>query len=144
MLSFVLPFTATRVQASTYLLCVCLFSISFLVFLNATVSFVITDRIGQKQRVGDAVGTLGFADELVVLVACPIWGVLSDRVGLRAVAVCGYLIVGIALMVFVQAKQVYPGLLLGRIFFALGAAATYVLLEAVLISETECPTARLW
>ena len=122
--SFVLPFTATRVQASTYLLCVCLFSISFLVFLNATVSFVITDRIGQKTGVGDAVGTLGFADELVVLVACPAWGLLSDRIGLRTVAVCGYVVVGLSLMVFVQARHVYPDLLLGRIFFALGAAAT--------------------
>src|SRR5579871_511911 len=99
MLSFVLPFTTTHVQALTYLVFVCLFSISFLVFLNATVSFVITDRIGQKTRVGDAVGTLGFADELVVLIACPIWGLLSDRIGLRIVAVCGYVIVGVALVV---------------------------------------------
>jgi len=124
MLSFVLPFTTTHVQTSTYLICVCLFSISFLVFLNATVSFVITDRIGQKTRVGDAVGTLGFADELIVLIACPIWGVLSDRIGLRTIAVGGYVIVGIALMVFVQPTRVYPDLLLARIFFALGAAAT--------------------
>jgi len=124
MLSFVLPFTVTHTQASTYLVCVCLFSISFLVFLNATVSFVITDRIGQKERVGDAVGTLGFADELVVLIACPIWGLSSDRIGLRAVAVSGYVIVAVALMVFVQPKRVYPDLLLARIFFALGAAAT--------------------
>ena len=35
---------------------------------------------------GDAVGTLGFADELVALLACPIWGLLSDRIGLRFVS----------------------------------------------------------
>lgn len=79
-------FTATRLQAVTYLLGVCLFSISFLVFLNSSVSFVITDLIRQKQGVGNAVGNLGFADELVALVACPAWGVLSDRVGLRTVS----------------------------------------------------------
>lgn len=79
-------FTATRLQAATYLLGVCLFSISFLVFLNSSVSFVITDLIRQKQGVGNAVGTLGFADELVALVACPLWGVLSDRVGVRTVS----------------------------------------------------------
>jgi MFS family permease len=124
MLSFTLPFTATKLQATSYLLGVCLFSISFLVFLNSAVSFVITDRIGQKKRVGDAVGTLGFADELVALVACPVWGMASDRVGVRTVAVCGYAIVGVSLMLFVQAKNVYPQLLLGRLLFSLGGAAT--------------------
>ena len=77
------PFTATRLQITTYLLFVALFSISFLVFLNASISFVITDLLHQKTSVGDAVGTLGFADELVALVACPVWGLLSDRVGVR-------------------------------------------------------------
>lgn len=79
--------TATPFQAATYLLCVCLFSISFLVFLNSSLSFVVTDLIGQRRGVGDAVGTLGFADELVALIACPLWGMLSDRVGVRAVRV---------------------------------------------------------
>jgi len=78
-------FTATRLQAVTYLLGVCLFSIAFLVFLNSSVSFVITTLIKQRTQVGDAVGTLGFADELVALVACPAWGVISDRLGVRTV-----------------------------------------------------------
>ena len=82
----IIMFTATRLQAVTYLLGVCLFSIAFLVFLNSSVSFVITDLIGQRTRVGDAVGTLGFADELVVLIACPAWGVISDRLGVRMVS----------------------------------------------------------
>jgi MFS family permease len=82
-------FTATYLQAATYLLGVCLFSISFLVFLNASVSFVITDIIKERHGVGNAVGTLGFADELVALVACPVWGVLSDRIGVKIVCSCG-------------------------------------------------------
>jgi MFS family permease len=120
--------TATRLQATTYLLGICLFSISFLVFLNSSVSFVITDLIGQGERVGDAVGTLGFADELVALIACPVWGMVSDRVGVRTVAVVGYAIVGISLMVFVQSRNVYPQLLFGRLLFSLGGAATWVCL----------------
>lgn len=55
-------------------------------FLNSSVSFVITNLIGQRTKVGDAVGTLGFADELVALVACPAWGVISDRLGVRMVS----------------------------------------------------------
>lgn len=78
-------FTATRLQVATYLLGVCPFSIAFLVFLNSSVSFVITDLIGSDHGVGDAVGNLGFADELLALVACPFWGMLSDRIGVRTV-----------------------------------------------------------
>lgn len=124
-----LPFAAstTPTQAVAYLLGISLFSISFLVFLNSSVSFVITDLIGQKNDVGDVVGTLGFADEIVALVACPAWGLVSDRLGVRWVAVIGYTIVGLSLVVFVQARNVYPQLLLARILFALGASATYVL-----------------
>ena len=79
-------FTSTPLQTVTYLLGVCLFSISFLVFLNSSVSFVIRDLLGISNGVGDLVGTLGFADELVALVACPVWGILSDRVGVRTVS----------------------------------------------------------
>lgn len=87
-------------------------------------SFVITDLIGIKDGVGDLVGTLGFVDELVALFACPIWGILSDRLGVRFVCVAGYTIVGLALFLFVQARNVYPQLLLARIFFSIGGAAT--------------------
>ncbi|KAF1991829.1 hypothetical protein K402DRAFT_409387 [Aulographum hederae CBS 113979] len=131
-----LRFTTTRWQAATYLLGVALFSISFLVFLNSSVSFVITERIGQRERVGDAVGTLGFADELVALVACPLWGILSDRIGVRMVATLGYAIVGLSLFLFVQAENVYPQLLLGRLFFSLGGAATSTMVTAILPSMT--------
>lgn len=78
-------FTATRLQVATYLLGVCPFSIAFLVFVNSTVSFVVTDLIHLQHGVGDAVGTLGFADELLALIACPFWGILSDHVGVRTV-----------------------------------------------------------
>ncbi|KAL6696130.1 hypothetical protein J3F84DRAFT_326062 [Trichoderma pleuroticola] len=134
-----LPFAAstTPTQAVTYLLGISLFSISFLVFLNSSVSFVITDLIGQKNGVGDVVGTLGFADEIVALVACPAWGLVSDRLGVRWVAVIGYTIVGLSLVVFVQARNVYPQLLLARILFALGASATATMVTAILPSLTD-------
>ncbi|CAI6335775.1 unnamed protein product [Periconia digitata] len=131
-----LGFTATRTQIATYLFGVALFSISFLVFLNSSISFVITQRIGQSHHVGDAVGTLGFADELVALVACPAWGLLSDRVGVRTVVVCGYSIIGLSLFVFMTAKRVYPDLLLARLLFSLGATATATMVTALLPTMT--------
>ncbi|MCJ1359786.1 MAG: hypothetical protein MMC33_009789 [Icmadophila ericetorum] len=132
-------FTATRLQAVTYLFGICLFSISFLVFLNSSVSFVITDLIKERKGVGNAVGTLGFADELVALIACPVWGALSDRIGVRLVAVMGYSIVGLALILFVQARNVFPELLLARLFFSIGGAATATMVTAILPSMTASP-----
>ena len=121
-----LPFApaTTPLQAATYLLGISLFSISFLVFLNSSLSFVITDRLGIHHGVGDAVGTLGFVDELVALVGCPVWGVLSDRIGVRNVAAIGFALVGAGLWTVIACKTVVPGLLMARILFALGGSAT--------------------
>ncbi|KAG6251272.1 hypothetical protein E4U24_001308 [Claviceps purpurea] len=138
-LAHLLPFapSTTTAQAVTYLLGISLFSISFLVFLNSSLSFVITDLIGQKNNVGDVVGTLGFADEVVALIACPAWGLVSDRLGVRWVAVVGYGIIGMALVLFVQARNVYPQLLLARVLFAVGAsAASATMVTAILPSLT--------
>ncbi|XXH05002.1 hypothetical protein Hte_011426 [Hypoxylon texense] len=133
-LSRLLPFgrAATPAQAATYLLGIALFSISFLVFLNSAVSFVITDLLGVKSGVGDIVGTLGFVDELVALVACPAWGLISDRLGVRWVAVLGYAIIAASLFCFVQARDVYPSLVVARIAFALGATAAATMVTAIL------------
>lgn len=129
-------FTATRAQTLTYLLAVCPFSIAFLVFMNSTVSFVVTELIGLHDGEGDAVGTLGFADELLALAACPVWGMLSDRIGVRHVCTVGYVIVALALVLFVHSKNVYPQLLLGRLLFSLGGAAVSTMVTAVLPAVT--------
>ncbi|KAK6428116.1 hypothetical protein LTR95_015741 [Oleoguttula sp. CCFEE 5521] len=134
MAGFLPTLTATPLQATTYLLGIALFSIAFLVFLNSSISFVVTDVIGRTNAVGDAVGTLGFADELLALVACPVWGLLSDRIGVRTVAVLGYAIVGISLVSLVQSREVYPDLLLGRLGFSVGGAACSTMVTAVLPS----------
>ncbi|KAI6092581.1 hypothetical protein F4821DRAFT_137293 [Hypoxylon rubiginosum] len=133
-LSRILPFSraTTPLHAATYLLGIALFSISFLVFLNSAVSFVITDLIGVKTGVGDIVGTLGFVDEIVALVACPAWGLVSDRLGVRWVAVLGYGIIAVSLFGFVQARDVYPSLVIARIAFALGATAAATMVTAIL------------
>lgn len=127
--------TANRLQATTYLLGIALFSIAFLVFLNSSISFVITDVIGDDdEQLGDATGTLGFADELLALVACPLWGLISDRIGVRTVAVTGYCIVGLSLIGLVQSKNVYPELLFSRLAFSVGGAACSTMVTAVLPS----------
>lgn len=130
------PFTATSSQIATYLLGVAFFSISFLVFLNSSISFVITDLIGQKSAVGNAVGTLGFADELLALLACPFWGLVSDRLGVRWVCFIGYATIGLALLLVTQTRNVFPELLLARLLFSAGGAATSTMVTAILPSMT--------
>ncbi|EZF36133.1 hypothetical protein H109_04682 [Trichophyton interdigitale MR816] len=126
----------SRLQTATYLLAVCPFSIAFLVFMNSAVSFVVTDLINLEHGHGNAVGTLGFADELLALVACPFWGLISDRIGARYVSTIGYFIVAISLVLFVQAKNVYPQLLLGRLLFCLGGSAVATMVTALLPAIT--------
>ncbi|KAF3391409.1 hypothetical protein F1880_007657 [Penicillium rolfsii] len=115
---------------------VCPFSIAFLVFINSSISFVVTDLIGLHDGKGDAVGTLGFADELLALAACPLWGVLSDRIGVRYVCTIGYAVIAVALVLFVQATNVYPQLLLGRLLFSVGGSAVSTMVTAVLPTVT--------
>lgn len=77
-------------------------------------------------------GTLGFVDEIVAIFMVIFWGTLSDRIGTRMIAVSGYILVGVSLVVVVQVKSVYPGLVLARILFSMGASATVVSVTAVL------------
>lgn len=44
----------------------------------------------------------------------------------------GYTIIGVALLLFVQAKNVFPQLLLARLFFSIGGAATSTMVAAIL------------
>jgi MFS family permease len=60
-----------------------------------------------------------------------IWGSLSDKLGRRPVNVAGYIIIGTAIILFTTAKNVYPQLLLLRLFFAIGAAACSSMITAL-------------
>ena len=50
--------------------------------------------------------------------------------------VAGYTVVGLALLLFTKAKDVYPQLLLARLFFSIGGAATATMVTAILPSMT--------
>ncbi|KAG0643005.1 hypothetical protein HOY80DRAFT_948101 [Tuber brumale] len=134
-----LPFSPQirPLHAVTYLLGVSLFSISFLVFLNATLSFLLTDLLHKRSHLGDIVGTLGFVDELVAIFAAPFWGAMSDGgLGTRGVVVLCYWIVAGSLVLFVNVPTVYPGLLLARMVFSIGAAGVATMVSAILPEMT--------
>lgn len=75
---------------------------------------------------------MAFADELLTIVLCPLWGVLSDKIGTRPVAVIGVFLIGINFFVYTTVNSVYPGLLLMRLFFAVGASAAASMITAIL------------
>jgi len=129
-------------HATTYLFAVPLFSIAFLVFLNSSLSFLLTHLFHvSPKKLGSIVGTLGFVDELVAIFAAPIWGLISDgRVGTRGVASMGYLAIAVSLVLAVELKSVYPGLVIGRIVFSLGAAAVTTMVSAILPEMTNPPS----
>ncbi|RKP25547.1 major facilitator superfamily domain-containing protein, partial [Syncephalis pseudoplumigaleata] len=121
----------TRINLAA-LLVGALFTICFSVFLNAAQTFVLSDIIGIVEGKGSISGSLTFYDELVSLFAAALWGTLSDRVGRRPVWVASYLIMGAGLFLYTVPRDVYPGLLLVRLFFALGVAAGTSMLTATL------------
>ncbi|CUS12114.1 unnamed protein product [Tuber aestivum] len=145
-LRVLLPFSPhiRPLHAVTYLLGVSLFSISFLVFLNAALSFVLTDLLHKRSRLGDIVGTLGFVDELVAIFAAPFWGAVSDgKLGTRGVVVLCYWIVAGSLVLFVNVPTVYPGLLLARMVFSVGAAGVATMVSAILPEMTAADGASI-
>ena len=119
------------INFATYLLSAG-FSICFLVFLNSSQVFVITNLLGIKDKVGEISGNLVFADELLSIFLVVLWGALSDKIGTRFVNVLGYLIIGVSLMTFVSAQKPYPDLLFLRLFFAVGASNCTAMLTAIL------------
>lgn len=110
-----LPAPTTVRHVTTYLVFLVLSSIALFVFLNSTISFVVTDileirhgRHGQN-ILGDIVGTLGLVDELTVIVSAPLWGLLSDRWrwgGRRGVSALGFFIAALGLLGLSEANLV--------------------------------------
>lgn len=56
--------------------------------------------------------TLIFCDELLALVMVLLWGRIADKLSPRTTTAVANLIVALALVLFVQMKAAYPGLLL--------------------------------
>jgi len=135
----------------TYLLLPTL-TISLLVFLTASTPFLLTSLYHYpKERIGTATGTLGFADELVALLSSPLWGTLSDRIGIRYVSTLGFVIMALGLVGSVtfpgdsnekedvqdKDRRGFPYLLVSRMVFALGAAACVTMITAGLSAVVE-------
>ena len=69
-----------------------------------------------------------------------LWGTLSDKISTRPVSTIGYLLIGTSLITFVHPKNVYPDLILLRLFFATGGSACVAMVTAILPQITPAST----
>ncbi|KAI8918006.1 major facilitator superfamily domain-containing protein [Entophlyctis helioformis] len=110
-----------------------LFTISFFVFINSSQGFVLQEIVHVPvSRLGDTSGSLVFYDQMATLFVIIFWGALSDTIGRHIVYSLGYLLIGVSLILYTYATNVYPQLILLRLVFAVGGAAVSTMIAAVL------------
>ena len=118
-------------------------TIASFVFINSTQAYILTDILDiPRSKLGVIQGNLSSMDESVSMVMVIVWGVLSDRIGRRAVFSSGFLLMAFATFLYPLASSVYGGfsspssifnsLLFYRLIFACGGAATSDMLTVVL------------
>ncbi|KAJ3181742.1 hypothetical protein HDU87_000760 [Geranomyces variabilis] len=122
----------TSINFIVYLVAAAL-GICIFVFLNSSQGFVLGNIVHvPSSSLGDASGSLTFYDELVSVFAVWLWGIASDHFGRRAVYSSGFFVMAVGLAAFTLPTRLYPDLLLVRLVFAVGGAASSAMMTAVL------------
>ncbi|KAJ8141725.1 hypothetical protein OY671_005104 [Metschnikowia pulcherrima] len=136
--------------------------ISFVVFLSASQPFYLSDVIGiSPDKIGKVTGSLGVADELIVIVTSPFIGTLNDRLqevawksskvpsGSRILQLAGFTVLGVALLGYGKvASHVVPDLYVLRAIFAVGVSSimgiAVVMLHEATNSDFTWQKLRFW
>ena len=109
-----------------------LFGLALMVFVGVIQPFVLTSILEVPlDQQGKITGTLGFYNELTLLLFIPIFGVLSDKIGRKIVFAFGFVVVGVAILLYPSATSVTE-LTVYRVIFALGAAAISAMFATVI------------
>ncbi len=109
-----------------------LFGMGLMIFIGVIQPFVLTSilKISLADQ-GRVTGTLGFYNELTLLLFIPIFGILSDKIGRRVVFAFGFLGVALATFLYSTAQSVAQ-LTVYRVIFALGASAISAMFATVI------------
>lgn len=100
----------------------CFSGVMFAVFISSTQTYYITDVLGIGAGIGNYIGTLSFADELLSMLLVPFVGAMADRIGTRPLLCLGFFVVGISLIgfgIFVH-NSVFPAMYFWRLLFSSG------------------------
>ncbi|KAH8550515.1 major facilitator superfamily domain-containing protein [Umbelopsis sp. PMI_123] len=105
---------------------------SVAVFLSGSQAFILTAILLERDNNGDITGSLVLYGEIMSMVMVGLWGVVSDRIQKRTVYSISLLLKGLAVILYPQVKNVYPGLLLLRLVFAAGTAGCITMMPAMM------------
>jgi MFS family permease len=121
----------THRNALTYLYA-SFFTIGVVSFMSFMQPYVLAENLNipSKQQ-GGVTGMLSFSYELVMLLLIAPMGALADKIGRRLIYMIGFLWIGAALAIFPVAQNLTQ-LIMGRMFFAVGAAAITGMMATVL------------
>jgi len=121
----------TRRHVLTYLYA-SFFTIGMVSFMSFMQPYVLNENLNiPTSQQGGATGLLSFSYELVMLLLLAPLGALADKIGRRPIYVLGFLWVGTAMAIFPMAQNLTQ-LVLGRMLFAVGAAAITGMMATVL------------
>ncbi|ORX51946.1 MFS general substrate transporter [Hesseltinella vesiculosa] len=113
-------------------------SLAAIVYLATAQSFIILARLdGTASSRGSVTGSLSFYSELVSVVFVVVWGVVSDHHEKRLIMALGLGFMGIPLIALPYVRQVYPDLLLIRLFFSVGTAGTTTMMTAFVMEVVQ-------
>lgn len=107
-------------------------TMSIVVYLSASQAFILTTVLIQRDTTGDITGSLALYGEIMALVMVFIWGTVSDRIQKRTIYCVSILLMGLAVVLYPQVKNVYPGLLLLKLVFAAGSAGCTTMMTAMM------------
>lgn len=120
----------TRINAITYLYGDSAV-IGFLIFINIGQAYVLNENLGiPRSEQGTITGDLAFWSEITVLLIVGGFGVVSDRIGRRAIFAFGLAMIGLAYLLYPIAHSIGE-LTAYRLIYAVGVAAATVMLSVV-------------
>ncbi|GAA5981533.1 hypothetical protein JCM11641_004089 [Rhodosporidiobolus odoratus] len=109
-----------------------LISISLLVYINASTSFLLTQCLSvSPSRTGSWTARLLFADEITALTVYLPAGAAADRWGVKGVAILGHGVAAVGLIAYANAPSL-GWLIVARVLFALGAGSLVTTLSSML------------
>jgi MFS family permease len=120
----------SRMNASAFMLA-SFVTIGFMIFINIGNTFVLIENLGiPKDEQGAATGMLQIINEVSLLLLMPVAGILSDRIGRRAVMVGGLLIMALGYVLYPLATSLNE-LAIYRFLFAAGVAGATGMLGTI-------------
>ncbi len=106
-------------------------TIGFMIFINIGNTYVLNENLGiAKAEQGSVTGLLLVVNEIILLIFMPLAGILSDRIGRRAVMIGGMLIMSFGYIVYPLATTTEE-LVIYRCIFAVGVAGAVGMLGTI-------------